>query len=73
MERINVIFSFFGDPWIQLQWVLVASVQATKHVLLWLDIAVRKNWESHIDASHSRQPLVKGERLVRYEVNAVMH
>ena len=32
----------------------------------------RKNWLSHIDASHSRQPLVKGERLVRYEVNAVM-
>ena len=27
---------------------------------------------SHIDASHSRQPLVKGERLVRHEVNAVM-
>ena len=26
----------------------------------------------HIDASHSRQPLVKGEILVRYEVNAVM-
>ena len=24
---------------------------------------------SYIDASHSRQPLVKGERLVRYEVN----
>jgi hypothetical protein len=37
-----------------------------------LDIAVRKNSGSHIDASHSRQPLVKGERLVRYEVNAVM-
>ena len=37
-----------------------------------LDIAVRKNWGSHIDASHSRQPLVKGERLVRHEVNAVM-
>ena len=31
-----------------------------------------KNCVSHIDASHSRQPLVKGERLVRYEVNAVM-
>ena len=31
-----------------------------------------KNTGSHIDASHSRQPLVKGERLVRYEVNAVM-
>ena len=27
---------------------------------------------SHIDASLSRQPLVKGERLVRYEVNAVI-
>ena len=27
---------------------------------------------SHIDASHARQPLVKGERLVRYEVEAVM-
>ena len=37
-----------------------------------LDIAVHKNWGSHIDASHSRQPLVKGERLVRYEVNAVI-
>ena len=32
----------------------------------------RKNSGSHIDASHSRQPLVKGERLVRHEVNAVM-
>ena len=32
----------------------------------------RKNSGSHIDASHSRQPLVKGERLVRNEVNAVM-
>ena len=32
----------------------------------------RKNSGSHIDASHSRQPLVKGERLVHHEVNAVM-
>ena len=31
----------------------------------------QKQNESHIDASHSRQPSVKGERLVRYEVNAV--
>ena len=31
-----------------------------------------KNCESHIDASHSWRPLVKGVRLVRYEVNAVM-
>ena len=35
-------------------------------------LRLRKNWRSHIDVSHSRQPLVKGERLVRYEVNAVM-
>ena len=35
-------------------------------------VKLPKNCESHIDASHSRQPLVKGERLVRYEVNAVM-
>ena len=32
----------------------------------------RKNLGSHIDASHSRQPLVKGEMFLRYEVNAVM-
>ena len=32
----------------------------------------RKNSRNHIAASHSRQPLVKGERLVRYEVNAVI-
>ena len=32
---------------------------------------VPQNSGSQIDASHSRQPLVKGERLVRYEVNAV--
>ena len=32
----------------------------------------RKNSRSHIDASHSQQPLVKGERLVCYEANAVM-
>ena len=31
-----------------------------------------KNSKSHIDVSLSRQPLVKGERLVRYEVNTVM-
>ena len=31
-----------------------------------------KNCFNYIDVSHSRQPLVKGERLVRYEVNAVM-
>ena len=32
-----------------------------------------KNNGSHIDASLSRQPLVKGERLVRAEMNAVIN
>ena len=36
------------------------------------DMKPHKNLEIHIDVSHSRQPLVKGERLVRYEVNTVM-
>ena len=31
-----------------------------------------QTYGSHNDASHSRQPLVKCERLVCYEVNAVM-
>ena len=34
--------------------------------------APQKKCGSHIDAPHSRQPLVKGEILVRHEVNAVM-
>ena len=38
----------------------------------WEPEAPPKSMISHIDASLSRQPLVKGERLVRYEVNAVM-
>ena len=36
------------------------------------DVTSLKNYESHIDASLSRQPLVKGERLVRTEMNAVI-
>ena len=31
-----------------------------------------KNCMSHIDASHSRQPLVKGDRVVRYEVKLLV-
>ena len=41
------------------------------HCIGWVQ-RTRKNSRNHIAASHSRQPLVKGERLVRYEVNAVM-
>ncbi len=58
---------------------LLWCIQATHELLMrpliqikWLGRMPRKNCGSHIDASHSRQPLVKGERLVRYEVNAVM-
>ena len=32
----------------------------------------RKKSGSHTGASHSRQTLIKAERLVRYEVNAVL-
>ena len=47
--------------------------QFEKRILVGVGIRrSRKNSGSHIDASLSRQPLVKGERLVRYEVNAVM-
>ena len=44
----------------------------TGGVLVCWDMKSHKNSEIHIDVSHSRQPLVKGERLVRYEVNTVM-
>ena len=33
---------------------------------------LRKKSKTHIDASHLLQPVVKYERLVRYEVNAAM-
>jgi hypothetical protein len=49
----------------------VRASTACRHGLLG-SMGARKNYESHIDASLSRQPLVKGEILVRYEVNAVM-
>ena len=64
------------------RWLVTACRECEQHgadqstqrgVLLGVgDQSPRKNYGSHIDASHSRQPLVKGERLVRYEVNAVM-
>ena len=38
----------------------------------WKPAGCLKKLGSHIAASLSRQPLLKGERLVRYEVNAVM-
>ena len=47
------------------------TARPDSHLLLGAQSS-RKNSISHIDASLSRQPLVKGERLVRYEVNAVM-
>ena len=47
----------------------VTSTSSRKHG--W-GTSPRTNSEIHIDVSHSRQPLVKGERVVRYEVNTVM-
>ena len=45
-----------------------------KHSQQMYDVGAQlpKNGANHIDAHHSRQPLVKGERLVRYEVHAVI-
>ena len=47
------------------------SISCLLHLQCWVQETL-KNSGNHIAASHSRQPLVKGERLVRYEVNAVM-
>ena len=41
-------------------------------VLCLLELRAPKKCVSLIDASHSQQPLVEGERLGGYEVNAVM-
>ena len=49
-----------------------ARMHLTMLVTYTLGQKSRKNSEIHIDVSHSRQPLVKGERLVRNEVNTVM-
>ena len=46
-----------------------ADCETSHHML---GINPLKNNGSHIDASLSRQPLVKGERLVRAEMNAVI-
>ena len=48
-----------------------AAIRPLLHCVCWSS-ELPKNCVCHIDASHSRQPLVKGERLVRYEVNDVM-
>ena len=59
-------------------WLPAAGLPGSRHVCLQIQdslvgaLELHKNYGSHIDASHSRQPLVKGERLVRYEVNAVI-
>ena len=53
--------------------VVAMTIEVRIHGVIVGTLRLRKNWRSHIDASHSRQPLVNGERLVCYEVNAVMH
>ena len=53
---------------------LIAYIRSAlqEHACTYWDVTSLKNYESHIDASLSRQPLVKGERLVRTEMNAVI-
>ena len=51
---------------------IVIQTIADLHIDEFGSRSLHKNNISHIDASLSRQPLVKGERLIRYEVNAVM-
>jgi hypothetical protein len=46
-------------------------IHARREIKDW-DRYPAKSSEIHIDVSHSRQPLVKAERLVRYEMNTVM-
>ena len=48
-----------------------AQLHKWEYMLLGAISTLKNSW-SHIDASLSRQPLVKGERLVRLEVNAVI-
>ena len=55
---------------------LVASLAQSKSILhhmfdFWSPKAPQKS-RSHIETSQSRQPSVKGERMLRYEVNVVM-
>lgn len=72
LER--VLSDLFGKATLQLfedvGWVALVVFKYMFKKCSW-STRLPKNCESHIDASHSRQPLVKGERLVRYEVNAV--
>ena len=67
---------FFCRQRLDMAWLITKHSapqgQAPKQKLKVGNQGSHKNSNSHIDASHSRQPLVKGERLVRYEVNAVM-
>ena len=53
-------------------WAIAWHIESYPAEFVKLGQESRKNSEIHIDVSHSRQPLVKGERLVRYEVNTVM-
>ena len=56
-------------------WPSRVSIRRCRLVVLYMLNCLHfpaKKSQIHIDVSHSRQPLVKGERLVRYAVNTVM-
>ena len=61
-----------GNLWRTVSQYILNAMSRVLFNYSWEPRSSRKNSGSHIDASLSRQPLVKGERLVRYEVNAVM-
>ena len=70
-------FAWFGQHRLLLDIIMVFDFKTMLANHTWNQISLlgntpRKNWGIHIAAFLSRQPLVKGERLVRYEVNAVM-
>ena len=68
-------FSWLGISACTDEWPSRVSIRRCRLVVLYMlkyfPFPATKS-QIHIDVSHSRQPLVKGERLVRYEVNTVM-
>ena len=70
--RLRVSVATLRGAPVHVQFVLATVAARYRVALLRVGDYPLKNNGSHIDASLSRQPLVKGERLVRAEMNAVI-
>ena len=70
--RLRVSVATLRGAPVHVQFVLATVAAIYRVALLRVGDYPLKNNGSHIDASLSRQPLVKGERLVRAEMNAVI-